>query len=89
MSIDDLSEIWAKDSTIDENNLISESKNIPKLHSKYYNMYFNEVLRVKKHKAEYRTLEHLKRSYYDGSMAEETLNEMSWKPFQLKVLLFS
>jgi hypothetical protein len=86
MSIDDLSEIWAKDSTIDENNLISESKNIPKLHSKYYNMYFNEVLRVKKHKAEYRTLEHLKRSYYDGSMAEETLNEMSWKPFQLKVL---
>ena len=86
MSIDDLSEIWAKDSPIDENNLIGESKNIPKLHSKYYNMYFNEVLRVKKHKAEYRTLEHLKRSYYDGSMAEETLKEMSWKPFQLKVL---
>lgn len=86
MSTEDISEIWAKDAPIDENDLIGVSKNIPKLHNKYYNMYFKEVLRVKKHKAEYRELERLKREYYDGSMAEETLKEHGWKPFRLKVL---
>jgi hypothetical protein len=86
MSVEDISEIWAKDSPIDETNLIGESKRIPQLHSKYYNMYFKEVLRVKKHKAEYKELERLKREYYDGSMAEETLKEHGWKPFKLKVL---
>ena len=48
MSTDDISEIWAKDANIDETNLIGESKNIPSLHSKYYNMYFREALKVKK-----------------------------------------
>tara|TARA_R110000868_G_scaffold282409_2_gene542673 strand:- start:222 stop:659 length:438 start_codon:yes stop_codon:yes gene_type:complete len=86
MSTDDISEVWAQDSPIDETNLVGEFKNIPKLHSKYYNIYFKEVLRVKKHKAEYRELERLKREYYDGSMAEETLKQYGWKPFQLKVL---
>jgi len=86
MSVEDISVMWAKDSPIDETNLIGESKKIPNLHSKYYNIYFKEVLRVKKHKAEYKGLERLKREYYDGSMDEETLKENGWKPFQLKVL---
>jgi len=86
MSTEDISELWSKDAPIDETNLISESKKIPELHSKYYNLYFKEVLRVKKLKADYKELEMLKREYYDGSMDEETLKERGWKPFQLKVL---
>jgi hypothetical protein len=84
--MDEISEMWAKDAPIDETNLVGESKKIPLLHSKYYNMYYKEVLRVKKLKHEYKELEHLKREYYDGSMDEETLSELGWKPFQLKVL---
>jgi hypothetical protein len=86
MNTDDISKIWAADAPIDETNLVRESKRIPELHSKYYNMYYREVLRVKKLKAEYKELERLKREYYDGSMDEITLKEQGWKPFQLKVL---
>ncbi len=86
MSTDDISEMWSKDSPIDENNLIGESKKIPQLHSKYYNLYFKEVLRVKKLRAEYKELERAKTEYYNGSMDEEELKEREWKPFQLKVI---
>ena len=86
MDTNDISTIWAGDSPIDETNLVGESKRIPLLHSKYYNMYYKEVLRVKKLKAEYKELEMDKRNYYDGSMAEEDLREKGWKPFRLKVI---
>ena len=86
MDTNDIAALWAKDSVIDETNLVGESKKIPQLHSKYYNLFYREVLRVKKLKAEYKELERLKREYYDGSMAEEDLKEQGWKPFRLKVL---
>lgn len=86
MDTNDIAAIWAKDSPIDETNLVGESKNIPVLHSKYYNLFYREVLRVKKLKAEYKELEARKREYYDGSMAEEDLKDNGWKPYQKKVL---
>jgi|TARA_B110000977_G_scaffold52076_1_gene70795 hypothetical protein len=86
MDTNDISAIWASDSPIDETNLLGESKRIPSLHSKYYNLYYREVLRVKKLKAEYKELEMDKRNWYDGSMAEEDLREKGWKPFQRKVI---
>jgi len=86
MDTNDISSLWAKDSAIDETNLVGESKRIPELHSKYYNLFYREVLRVKKLKAEYKELEALKREYYDGSMAEEDLKAQGWRPYQKKVL---
>ena len=86
MDTNDIATLWAKDSVIDETNLVGESKKIPQLHSKYYNLFYKEVLRVKKLKADYKELERLKREYYDGSMAEEDLKEQGWKPFRLKVV---
>jgi|TARA_Y100000389_G_C17156826_1_gene362356 hypothetical protein len=86
MDTNDISALWAKDSPIDETNLVGESKRIPVLHSKYYNLFYREVLRVKKLKAEYKELEARKREYYDGSMAEEDLRDNGWKPYQKKVL---
>lgn len=86
MSTDDISEIWSKDSRIDETNLVQESKKIPELHNKYYNMYFKEALRVKKLRADYKELEHAKTEYYNGSMDEEELRARGWKPFRLKVI---
>jgi hypothetical protein len=86
MDTNDIAALWAKDSPIDETNLVGESKRIPQLHSKYYNLYYREVLRVKKLKAEYKELEMEKRNYYDGSMDELTLKEKDWRPFQRKVM---
>ena len=86
MDTNDIASLWAKDSPIDDTNLVGESKRIPELHSKYYNLYYREVLRVKKLKAEYKDLEMDKRNYYDGSMDELILREKGWKPFQRKVI---
>ena len=86
MDTNDIATLWANDSIIDETNLVGESKRIPQLHSKYYNLFYREVLRVKKLKAEYKDLESRKRDYYDGSMAEEVLKDNGWKPYQKKVL---
>jgi len=81
-----ISEIWSEDSKINENDLMNELRNIPSLHSKYYNMYYTEALRVKKLKGDYKELEMDKRDYYSGEMAEEDLRVRGWKPFQRKVI---
>jgi|TARA_B110000967_G_C18872061_1_gene555996 hypothetical protein len=86
MSTDDISTIWAEDCKIDESNLGGESKRIPQLHNKYYTMYYKEALRVKKLKYDLKELELSKREWLDGSMAEEDLKELGWKPQQKKII---
>ncbi len=86
MSTDDIGELWSQDAPINENDLVGESKRIPMLHSKYYDMYYREALRVKKLKYDYRELEKAKTEYYNGSMDELEMKDRGWKPFQLKVL---
>jgi len=83
---DEIAELWAEDCKIDETQLAKESKRIPELHNKYYTLYYKEVLKIKKLKADYKVLEQDKREYYDGSMAEEDLRDKGWKPYQKKVL---
>lgn len=86
MDTNDISTMWAADCVIDETNIAGEARRIPQMHAKYYNLYYREVLRVKKLKAEYTSFAALKREYYDGSMSEDELKRNGWKPFQLKVL---
>lgn len=86
MDTNDISALWAVDCIIDETNLVGEARRIPQMHSKYYNLYYKEVLRVKKLKADYTSMHMLKREYYDGSMSEEELKRNGWRPYQLKVL---
>lgn len=86
MSTEDISALWAEDCKIDETNLARESRRIPELHNKYYTLYYKEVLRVKKIKADYKQLELDKREWLDGSMAEEDLRDRGWKPNPKKIL---
>jgi hypothetical protein len=83
---DDINEMWSKDCKINETDLMTESRRIPELHSKYYNLFFKEVLKVKKIKADLKELERAKFEYYTGSMDEEELKERGWKPNPLKIL---
>ena len=83
---DDINTMWSKDCKIDQANLTSEAKRIPELHSKYYNLFFKEALRVKKLKSDLKELERAKIEYYNGSMCEEELKERGWKPNPLKIL---
>jgi hypothetical protein len=83
---DDINEMWSKDCKINETDLIGESRRIPELHSKYYNLFFKEALKVKKFKSDLKEIERAKFEYYTGSMDEEDLKERGWKPNPLKIL---
>jgi len=86
MKLDDIYEMWGKDGTIDMVNVSTESSEIPKLHNKYFRMYVNEGLRLKKLKAEFKQLNKLKTEYYRGELDIDELRQYGWKPQPLKLL---
>lgn len=86
MKLEDIISEWEKDSKIDNTELAEESLKIPQLHSKYYKMFINERLQIKKWKSEYKQLYKVKFEYYNGTIDDEELRERGWEPFALKVL---
>lgn len=86
MKLEDIYTMWSEDGKIDETNISRESANIPKLHNKYFQLYVNEGLRLKKLRADYKKLCKLKTEYYKGELDIEELKEYGWSPQPLKIL---
>jgi hypothetical protein len=86
MKLEDIQLSWKQDSQIDRTELGEESLRIPQLHSKYFNLYSQERLTLKKTQAEYKQLYKRKFELYAGTISEEELNEWGWEPFSLKIL---
>lgn len=86
MKLDTLTEMWAEDGQIEVADISNEAANIPKLHNKYFRLYSNEGLRLKKMKADYKQLRRLKIEYYKGQLDDDELKQNGWKPQQLKIL---
>lgn len=86
MNIVELTESWKADSEIDRTELAVESLKIPKLHSKYYNLFIQERLILKKLESEYKQMYRVKFEYYNGILSEDELQEYNLQPFALKVL---
>ena len=49
-------------------------------------MYYKEALKVKKLRSDYKELELLKREWLDGTMAEEDLKDLGWRPNQKRII---
>lgn len=86
MTLEEINEMWAVDAKMNEIDLGNEALKIPKLHNKYYKLYVNEMLRLKKLKANLKELEMAKYEYYTGTMAEEDLKARGWRPNPLKIM---
>jgi len=86
MQLDELFELWKKDSEIDRTELGEASTNIPKLHYRYYKLFAQERLKLRKLEAEYKALYKDKWEYFQGNMSEEDLEANGWKPNPLKIL---
>jgi hypothetical protein len=86
MTLEEIYESWAKDGEIDQHNISNESANIPKLHNKYFQMYMQEGLKLKKLKADYKAFVKLKTEYYKGELDMEEMREYGWEPLPLKIL---
>lgn len=86
MRIEEIVQEWSKDCEIDVTNVSVESAEIAKMHNKYYQMYMQESMRLRKLKTDYKKLVKLKTEYYRGELTMEELNEYGWEPQPLKIL---
>ena len=86
MKIDDIKQIWEKDSKISQDDLATESLRTPSLHSKYYNIYVDEKLQLKKQETDHKYLRRLKYEYYLGRLSPEQIKKLGWDDFDLKIL---
>lgn len=86
MKIDDIMDEWEKDSHIDQSELGLESLRIPTLHHKYFKIFAQEGLLLKKLESDYKVLLKTKTMYYMGTLSEEELDECGWEPQPLKIL---
>lgn len=78
MNLESISEEWKSDSEIDRTELGDEVLKIPKLHRKYYDIYVNEKLILRKYEAEYKRMKLDKYEFYTQGPNEETVKK-GWK----------
>lgn len=78
MTIDEILEIWQKDSVIDKTELGGEALNIPKLHHKYYQIFVKEKLILRKQESEMKKLKLDKYEFLTQGPNEET-KDRGWK----------
>ena len=79
--LDELLEMWAKDSVIDRTEPGKELTNIPQLHSKYLNILSRHRLLAKEAEFKYNRMKKVKWEYYTGKMDDESLKHHGWEPF--------
>ena len=82
MNLEQIQEMWQRDSVIDPDNLHDESLKVPQLHSKYYTIY-NTICRLReKSRDSYNRVKLERYNYYTGKAPAEVYVE---EPFPYKV----
>ena len=82
MNLEQIQEMWEKDSKIDPDNLHDESLKIPQLHSKYYTLYNTITLLSERAREQYNKVRLERYNYYTGKATAEVYAE---EPFPYKV----
>lgn len=86
MKLESIQEEWSKDSIIDPTNLGNESIKIPQLHHKYFKIFSQERLSLRKLEADLKALKLEKYEFYTQGPTKEHI-ELGWKlPPQGKIL---
>ena len=82
MNLEQIQEMWEKDSKIDPDNLHDESLKIPQLHSKYYTLYNTITLLRERAREQYAKVRLERYNYQTGKATAEVYAE---EPFPYKV----
>ena len=82
MNLEQIQEMWERDSKIDPDNLHDESLKIPQLHSKYYTLYNTITMLREKARESYAKVKLERYNYYTGKATAEVYAE---EPFPYKV----
>jgi hypothetical protein len=86
MKLDEIYELWAQDSEMNTAAIDQEAIKIPQLHHKYYKVFSQERLSLRKLEADYKQLYLLKYDYYLGTLDKETLDDHGWQPNRRSIL---
>lgn len=87
VNIDELMEMWSKDSSIDETEPAREMIKTPNLHAKYLRIMTHHNLIVKKLMSDYNKRKKIKWEYYSGDLNNpEDLEAYKLEPMVKKVL---
>ena len=82
MNLEQIQDMWEKDSKIDPDNLHDESLKIPQLHSKYYTLYNTITLLRERAREQYSKVRLERYNYFTGKAPAEAYIE---EPFPYKV----
>lgn len=83
--LEELLEMWNKDSIIDDSKIKLELVNIPKLHAKYIKVLNEHKLASIKTKFDYDKMKSIRSEYYLGHLDQETLEAYGWDQFDIHV----
>ena len=78
MKLDDIRNMWSLDVKIDNTELATEALRIPSLHSKYFNIFTEERLRLRKYETEMKKLRLEKYEFFTQGPTKET-QERGWQ----------
>ena len=81
MNLEQIQEMWEKDSKIDPDNLHDESLKIPQLHSKYYTLYNTITLLRERAREQYAKVRLERYNYYTGKATAEVYAEYAASAF--------
>ena len=71
IDLNGIQKMWEEDSKIDPDNLHTESLNIPVLHAKYFDLYNNILLLMKKAQQQRKNIRHERYEYFSGKADPE------------------
>ena len=86
MKLEDIQELWRKDSEIDYTELGTESIRIPLIHDKYLKIFIDERIRLKGVEFELSKIVRTKTEYYSGKMSQEELERRGWEQYLGRLL---
>jgi len=77
-SLEQIIDMWKKDSTIDEMDLGNASRESAKLHSKYLELYTVNKLKLKKLDLDFKVLLKEKFMHYNGKLTQAEMDDKGW-----------
>ena len=86
MKLEDIQELWHRDSKIDYTELGTESIRIPQIHDKYLKIFTDERIRLKGVEFELSKMVRTKTEYYSGKMSQEELERRGWEQYLGRLL---
>jgi hypothetical protein len=81
-TLENILDMWRKDSEVDITEPSKEILRIPIIHSKYLNAMTKHRIASKKALFDYNKMKKVKWEYYTGKMSQEELDEYGWEPFR-------